>query len=164
MQVKDVLDKVVADQPDALAVMVRHGGFDYQNLRPPYDMLPAKEMLQIVGEVYDMTETLEDEGYVFGDMILSFGDHSVISRRINDGTMVVLTEALARPQLIKLQVGLGLYKRALEKALTSESAMEENPEPLVLEQKIAEADDAPESETQKPKKKARWYRGVAYYD
>ncbi|MEM9031426.1 MAG: hypothetical protein AAGB18_02175 [Pseudomonadota bacterium] len=171
MRVKDVLEKVVNDQPNALAVMVRHADFDYQNLRPPYDMVPAKEVLQIVGDVYDMADSLESEGYVFADMILSFGDHNVVSRKINDGAVVVLTQALARPQLIKLQVGLGLYTRALEKALEHENSAEDGPAPEVIEPKAVQPEAAPEPkaaepapEPEKPKKKPRFYRGVAYYD
>lgn len=122
MRVKDILDKVVKDQPDALAVLVRHGEYDYQNLKPPYDMIPAKDVLETVSEVFMVTDTLEDEGYDIGDMILSFDNHSVVSRKINDGVMMVLTSSLGRPQLIKLQVALGLYTRALEKALGQEDA------------------------------------------
>ena len=117
MQVKQILDKVVNDQPDVLAVLVRHGGHDYQNLKPPYDMLPSFELLATVSDVFDLSNGLEEEGYQIGDMILSFDEHSVVSRKIDDGTVVVLTKALARSQLIKLQVGLGLYIRALQKAL-----------------------------------------------
>ena len=130
MQVKDVLDRVVKDQPDALAVLVRHGEYDYQNLQPPYDVIGSDEVLETVNDVYQMADSLEDEGYQIGDMILSFDNHSIVSRKINDGAMVVLTRALGRPQLIKLQVGLGIYTRALEKALAREpgdDAVEEAP-------------------------------------
>ncbi|MEO0992024.1 MAG: hypothetical protein AAFX00_13890 [Pseudomonadota bacterium] len=121
MQVKDVLDKVVSDQRDALAVLVRHGAYAYQNLQTPYDMIDAKDVLATVDEIYGMTDSLEAEGYEIGDMILSFDNHSLVSRRIDEGAIVVLTKALGRPQLIKLQVALGLYTRALEKALANEA-------------------------------------------
>jgi len=118
MQVDDVLNKVVNDQPSALAVMVRHDGRDYQNLQPPYDMIAAGEVLETVSDMFSMTDTLEDEGQQITDMVFSFDEHALVSRRIaGGGTVSVLAHALARPQLIKLQVALGLYVRALEKAL-----------------------------------------------
>lgn len=139
MQVKEILDKLVKDQPDALAVLVRHGEYAYQNLQAPYDMIAAEDVLETVSDVYHMTDSLEDEGYTIGDMILSFDNHSLVSRKIDGGAIVVLANAMARPQLIKLQVGLGLYVRSLEKALANEPAEEEatveaapepaNPEP-----------------------------------
>lgn len=176
MQVKEVLNKIVTDQPDALAVLVRHGDFDYQNLKPPYDVMPAKEVLQIVGDVYDLTEVLAEEGYQFGDMILSFEEHSVVSRKLKDGAIVVLTRSLARPQLIKLQVGLGLYTRALEKALAADNsdappAAEGGAAPAPAAAAAAPAatpaaapDAAAAPEEPKKKKKVRFYRGVPYYD
>lgn len=176
MQVKEVLNKIVTDQPDALAVLVRHADFDYQNLKPPYDVMPAKEVLQIVGDVYDLTDVLAEEGYQFGDMILSFEEHSVVSRKLKDGAIVVLTRALARPQLIKLQVGLGLYTRALEKALVadnSDTPPETSASAAPAAAAAAPAPDAaatpaPEAaakpEEPKKKKKVRFYRGVPYYD
>ena len=140
MQVKDVLDRVVKDQPDALAVLVRHGEYDYQNLQPPYDVIGSDEVLETVNDVYQMTDSLEDQGYQIGDMILSFDNHSVVSRKIDDGAMVVLTRALGRPQLIKLQVGLGIYTRALEKALAKESGTDTADEAAPHPQPTAEAD------------------------
>lgn len=138
MQVKAILDKVVKDQPDALAVLVRHGDYDYQNLQSPYDMIASDEILGTVSNVYDLTDSLEAEGYQIGDMILSFDNHSVVSRKIDGGAIIVLSSSLARPQLIKLQVGLGLYVRALEKALASEPA-EDEPETAPVEAAPAEA-------------------------
>lgn len=119
MQVNDVLDKLVTDQPDAIAVLVRMSDGDYENLKAPYDIISAEDVLEIVGDVFTMTDSLEDEGFDIGDMILSFDEHAVVSRKVDGGSIVVLTRALGRPQLIKLQVSLGLYVRALEKAMAN---------------------------------------------
>ena len=171
MQIDTILDKVVASNPDVIAALVRYDGKVFHNLRPPYDMFPAAEVLETFADVYDLTESVDDDRLDFGDLILGFDDHSFVVRPIDGGLMVALTRPMRRAQLLKVQVGLGLYAKSVGKAISGDAPPPAQPAPVLYAAPApapapqpAQA-PAPQPAAQaEPPKKVRMYRGVAYYD
>ncbi len=146
MAVKDTLDKIVERHPDVIGAMVLHGGAVQHNLEAPYDILAVDTILETFDEIFEQTSMLEDEGYDFGELIMDLANHSVIVRAIEGGLLAVLAPSLQRGQLVKLHVGLGLFGKAIEKAIQEEaSAPAGEPEPAVMEQPVSEPIERPMS-------------------
>lgn len=164
MPCKDVLDKIVSGNPDIRAAMVFDGERVVHNCEAPYDMLDVAAVLETVAEIYEMTQALEDEDVDIGDLVLGFDDHAITVRRFDgDKYLAALTGTLKRAQVLKVQVSLGLYLKAIAKALEEEPAPAHDAISAPVAKAEAEVmpDPVPAEE---PKKKVRYYRGVAYYD
>ncbi len=122
MAVKDTLDKIVERHPDVIGAMVMHNGKIQHNLESPYDILSVDAMLETFEEIFEQTSILEDEGYDFGELMLDFANHSFIVRSIDGGLLAVLAPQMQRGQLVKLHVGLGIFGKAVQKAIEDEAA------------------------------------------
>lgn len=152
MAVKDTLDKIVERHPDVIGAMVMHGGAVQHNLEAPYDILAIDTILETFEEIFEQTSMLEDEGYDFGELIMDLANHSVIVRAIEGGLLAVLAPSLQRGQLVKLHVGLGLFGKAIEKALQEDvHAPTAAPEPAPAEPSQVPAEDATERALSQPR-------------
>lgn len=122
MAVKDTLNKISERHPDVIGAMVIHKGHIQHNLEEPYDLISTEAILETFYEIFEHTVMLADEGYDFGELMMDFANHSFIVRSIDDGLLAVLAPRLQRGQLVKLHVGLGLFGKAVQKALEEEAA------------------------------------------
>lgn len=122
MPVKDTLDKIVERHPDVIGAMVMHNGAVQHNLDAPYDIVAVDVILETFSEVFEQTSMLADEGYEFSELIMDLADHSFIVRTFDGGILAVLAPSLQRGQLVKLHVGLGLFGKAIEKAIQDQAA------------------------------------------
>lgn len=122
MAVKDTLDKIVERHPDVIGAMVMHDGMIQHNLESPYDILSIDTILETFAEIFEQTSILEDEGYDFGEVMIDFANHSFIVRSIDNGLLAVLAPQMQRGQLVKLHVGLGIFGKAMQKAIEEEKA------------------------------------------
>lgn len=130
MAVKDNLDKIVERHPDVIGAMVVHNCQVRHNLESPYDIVDVDTILDTFAEIFEQTTILEDEGYDFGEVMIDFANHSFIVRSIDGGLLAVLSPRMQRGQLVKLHVGLGIFGKAIEKAIAEEaSAVTASPEP-----------------------------------
>lgn len=142
MSVKDTLDKIVERHPDVIGAMVLADSQVHHNLEAPYDVISVDMVLETLTEVFENTMMLEDEGYDFTEVMIDFANHSLIVRTIEDGVLAVLAPRLQRGQLIKLHVGLGIFAKAVQKALSEEPKVTE---PEAVEEVAAVAEEpAPE--------------------
>lgn len=148
MAVNAVLDQIVQRYPEVIGALVHNEGNVYHNLQAPYDLVSAETVMETFAQIFELTGTLEEEGHSFSDMILDFDTHSFVLRVIeNDALLVILTGPSQRGQLVKLQVGLGLFARQVSKALNSSDA----PAPAekaaaVVDEKAPAVEAAPETE------------------
>lgn len=147
MAVKDTLDKITQRHPDVIGAMVLHNGSVQHNLEAPYDILEVGAILETFTEIFEQTEILEDEGYDFGEVMIDFANHSFIVRTIENGLLAVLAPQMQRGQLVKLHVGLGIFGKAVQKAIEDEGV---EPAPEVVEPTmppdVEQAAPAPEPE------------------
>lgn len=122
MAVKETLDKIVERHPDVIGAMVSHGGRVQHNLESPYDIIEIDAILETFEEIFEQTSILEDEGYEFSELMLDFANHSFIVRSIDGGLLAVLAPQMQRGQLVKLHIGLGIFGKAIQKALDEEAS------------------------------------------
>ncbi len=128
MAIKDTLDKIVERHKDLLGAMVLSDGRIHHNLESPYDVISVELVLETLNEIFETTEMLAEEGNDFGEVMIDFSNHSLIARSIDDGVLAVLAPRLQRGQLVKLHVGLGVFAKAVQKALL-ETEVDEAPAP-----------------------------------
>jgi len=138
MSVKDTLDKIVERHPDVIGAMVLADGQVYHNLETPYDVISVDMVLETLTEVFENTMMLEDEGHDFTEVMIDFANHSLIVRTIEDGVLAVLAPRLQRGQLVKLHVGLGIFAKAVQKAISEEPEVSE---PEIVEEAAAVAEE-----------------------
>lgn len=162
MQIDAVLDKICDKNDDIIAAMVLRSGETYHNLSGPYDLLNPRDILGALEDAFDLGQEMDVDGMDMGDILLGFDEHSLIARRLDNGILAVLTKQMRRQHLLKLQVGLGLAARALERAFTEVPPAAVPTAPVTPKVEV-QAEPAPEA-APAPKKKPRFYRGVAYYD
>jgi hypothetical protein len=162
MQIDAVLEKICGQNDDIIAALVLREGQSYHNLSGTYDLLNPGEILGAFEDAFELAQEIDVDGMDMCDILLGFDEHSVIARKIDKGILVVLTRQMGRQHLLKLQVGLGLAGRALERAFT-ETPPAAVPTAPVIPKAEVQAEPAPDA-APAPKKKARFYRGVAYYD
>lgn len=165
MSIDALLNKITAQSDDVIAVMVRHNDRIHHNLCDPYDLIRSEDVLDALQDAFDLTEELQGEGLDFTDLVLGFDEHSVIARRLEGGITAVLARQMRRQHLLKLQVGLGLAARAIQRELSimpvdAVSAEAVVPKAHETAAPLASAEVAPSAE----KKIVRMYRGVAYYE
>jgi len=134
MAIKETLDKIVERHKDLIGAMVLSEGHIHHNLEAPYDVISAELILETLTEIFETTEMLADEGNDFGEVMIDFANHSLIARSIDNGVLAVLAPRLQRGQLVKLHIGLGVFAKAVQKALeetevTEASTPEATPEP-----------------------------------
>ncbi|MGJ8612433.1 MAG: hypothetical protein ACSHWY_15125, partial [Octadecabacter sp.] len=79
----------------------------------------ADEIMATFTEIFELADALTDEGYDFNEQIIEFETHSFIIRVIDGGYLVVLSGPTQRGQLVKLQVGLGLFAKSIVTALNN---------------------------------------------
>ncbi|MEO0917851.1 MAG: hypothetical protein AAFY31_12855 [Pseudomonadota bacterium] len=120
MSVKAALDKIVERHPDVIGAMVLHDNKVAHNLEAPYDVVDIATVMEMLAEIFEQTSILADEGYEFGELMLDFSNHSFIARTIDGGLLAVLAPAMQRGQLVKLHVGLGIFGKAVQKALAEQ--------------------------------------------
>ena len=140
MSVNETLNKIVERHPDVVGAMVLSEGQVHHNLEAPYDVISVDLILDTLSEVFENTSMLEDEGYDFSEVMIDFANHSLIVRSIETGVLAVLAPRLQRGQLIKLHVGLGIFAKAVQKALAEA--------PVAVEAETAEVDVAAEPDVQ----------------
>lgn len=162
MQIDAVLNKISNQNEDIIAAMVLREGATYHNLSGPYDLLNPGDILGALEDAFDLGSEIDVDGMDMGDILLGFDEHSLIARRLDNGILAVLTKQMRRQHLLKLQVGLGLASRALERAFTETPPAAVSPEAVVPKAEVQAQPVAEVAPT--PKKKPRFYRGVAYYD
>ncbi|MEM9709502.1 MAG: hypothetical protein AAF871_12010 [Pseudomonadota bacterium] len=160
MAAKELLDKMVAQYPAAIAAMALYKDRMVHNLEAPYDILETSNTIEIFSSMVDLTRSLEGEGLDFNDLILDFDDHSFVIRAIDGVVLVLLASRVQRAHLIKIQVGLGVFVRQIAKAIEDEIAA---PAEDAVSEPVAK-DEAEEEPAAPPKKKMRMYRGVAFWD
>lgn len=121
MAVKEALEKIVERHPDVIGAMVRYDGKVRHTLEAPYDVIAAETILETFEEIIEQTAILADEGYDFGEFFVDYPTHSFIVRAIESGVLAVLSTHLQRGQLVKLHVGLGIFGKSVQKAITAEA-------------------------------------------
>lgn len=122
MSVNAVLDKIVASNDGVIAALFSSEDNLRHNLTSPHDSIGAERLVENVTDVFELSESIDEDAFAFDDLTLGYDNHGVIARRVDGGVLVLLTEQMRRARARKLQVSLGLYAKSLMKELAKEAA------------------------------------------
>ena len=151
MSIERVLDKIVKHNEPVLGGIVMSAGKVYQNLPERYELVEALDVAEYAENIFELADSLEAGPRGFDQTFMEFEEYSFFTRKLDDGVLVLLTEPIERGTFKKMQVGVNLFMKPLQRELAADPA----PRAAVA---AAEPQDEPANE---PQKGLMW-RGIRY--
>ena len=153
MQVNTVLDKLSAHNPDIIGCIVTQNGKLTHNLRDPYEVVGVNTISEQAEHMLDLMGNLEPDAGVIDQAFLEMEAHSVYTRRVENGALVIVNKPMGRDAFRKVKIGVNLFIKPLEKAMS---------EIGVIEDEIPLEVAPPPKEEKKSGRPVRYYRGIKY--
>ncbi|MEM9062411.1 MAG: hypothetical protein AAGD13_18275 [Pseudomonadota bacterium] len=129
MSVEAVLDKISGHNADVLGCIAGHDEAVHQNLPEMYGLVDTAEVVEQVQNMFALTDGLETEHAPFDQMFLEFEHHAIYARKLEDGFLVLVNKPMERAQFKKMQLGVNLFLKPLNRALASTAPAPEDPVP-----------------------------------
>ncbi|MEM1277038.1 MAG: hypothetical protein AAGH74_10980 [Pseudomonadota bacterium] len=148
------MSKLTRHNPNTIGCIVNVDGAVYHNLPELYEMVDVEGVTEHISNVFTLTEGLDETPPVFEQLFIEHNNHSIFARRIQDGVLITLNKPMPRKAFKKIQVGVNLFVKPLERAV---AAGPEDSAPLAAPPK--ERAEPPKQKAAAPK---RMYRGVEY--
>ena len=179
MSIETVLDKIVDHNVDVQACILASGDKIYHNLTGVNEMIDVEAVCERAQNMLAITELLEDDQCLANTAFVEYDDHSLIVKSINDDdTLILINGHMARAGFKKLQVGINLFTKPLERAKADTARAEREAKPLVAERDLVATRDVPQKKVETvpdevevsadPEdhtgKKKRIYRGVVFWE
>lgn len=117
MSVEGVLNKISAHNSDVVGCIAKHGDALYHNLPAMYDLLDTNGVTEYAENMFALTDGLQAEHAAFEQMFLEYENHSIFARRLDDGLLLLLNKPMERSQFKRVQVGVNLFLKPLDRAL-----------------------------------------------
>lgn len=117
MSVEQVLDKISAHNTDVVGCIAKRGDTIYQNLPEMYDMLDTDGVTEYAENMFALTDDLQTDHAAFEQLFLEYENHSVFARRLDGGFLLLLNKSMERTQFKRMQVGVNLFLKPLDRAL-----------------------------------------------
>lgn len=176
MSIEAVLDKIVDHNSDIHACILASGDKVYHNLSGPYQMVDPDMFSERARNMLAVTGLMEDDRMEAGTAFVEYDQHSLLIKQLNeDDTLILINDHMARAGFKKLQVGVNLFVKPLERAKAELAKAEREATPLVADRSEATSPvpsrakpsepAAPEAEAENHEgKKKRVYRGVVFWE
>ncbi|MEL7469123.1 MAG: hypothetical protein AAFN27_11760 [Pseudomonadota bacterium] len=123
-----VLDKICAHNTDVLGCIVARDGAVYQNLPEMYELVDTADVVEQAENMLELTQGLETEHAPFDQVFLEYDHHAVYARRLDQGVLLLLNKPMERAQFKKMQLGVNLFLKPLNRALTGATASPKVPD------------------------------------
>ena len=118
MSVERVLGKILQHNDPILGCILLHRGKVYDNLPERYELVDVLDVAECAESVFELAGTLDTGPRGFDQLFLEFEEYSFIARTIDDGVLVLLCSPVERSTFKKLQVGVNLFMKPLQRELT----------------------------------------------
>ncbi|MEM9141311.1 MAG: hypothetical protein AAGB15_15890 [Pseudomonadota bacterium] len=115
--VETVLGKIAHHNADILGCVAAYGDHIYSSLPDIYDLVDLEGVLEYAANMFAMTDILDTDKSQFHEIFLEFQGHSFIARRLSDGYLLMVAKPVPRSAFRRMQMGLNLFMRPLERAL-----------------------------------------------
>ena len=158
MSVETVLEKIVAHNTDVLGCLLLDRDMLYKTLPERYELVAGQDVGEHIRNIFLLMAGLETEEPEFQHLFLEFEHHSLYALRIGDGVLTTVNHPIKRAHRKKLEVGVSLFVKPLQRALEDHAPA---PEPAPTEAETAQGPDPVEDPASPPKPK-RMYRGIEY--
>lgn len=154
MSVNDVLDKISKHNDSVVGCVLAAKGTTYHNLPDIYSMVDFDGVSEYAQSIFDVTAGLE--GDTLDQIFFEFQSHSIYARRVDETVLVLINKPIPRTVFKKMQVGVNLFVKPLERAIEKADAADAAPPPPAAEP------EAPKDEPPRGGRIGRMYRGVRY--
>ncbi len=155
MSVEAVLNKISKHNDSVLGCLVSADDKTYHNLPDVYSMVDFQSVTDYAHSMFGVTDDLE--GDKLDQIFLEFQNHSIYARRIDDNVLVLVNKPIPRTVFKKMQVGVNLFVKPLQRALAEPDAAAE-----AIDAEAADEAEASKKESKKKLGFGRMYRGVRY--
>jgi hypothetical protein len=124
VSVETVLRKISDHNADVLGCIATHGGKIHHNLPDLYELIDTEAVTEYASNMFTVTDALETEHEPFNHLFLEYAGHSIYARRLDDGVLVLANRAIERAHFKKMQIGVNLFIKPLQRALNEEVSVE----------------------------------------
>ncbi|MEM7057002.1 MAG: hypothetical protein AAF557_05390 [Pseudomonadota bacterium] len=115
--VKQVLRKIAHHNRDVFGCIATYDKATYSTLPEIYDLIDVDAVIEYANNMFVITEALETGDEQFDEVFLEFQGHSFVVRRMRIGLLILATKPIKRGAFRKMQLGLNLFLKPLERAL-----------------------------------------------
>lgn len=123
--VEEVLSKITKHNADVLGCLAAAGDKVYSDLPSLYEMVDVENVIETATNMFRMADQLETGHAPFDQVFLEFESHSFFARQIDQGLLVLVNRPTQRGSFKKLQLGINLFLKPLERALAAEGGLTE---------------------------------------
>ena len=117
VSVDQVLGKIAHHNSDVLGCIAAHDDHIYSSLPEIYDLIDVDAIIEYAANMFAITEVLETGPEPFEEVFLEFQGHSFLVRKLELGTLILVTKPVQRGAFRKMQLGLNLFLKPLQRAL-----------------------------------------------
>lgn len=126
--VDEVLRKISHHNSDAFGCLATCDGKTYSSLPEIYDLIDVEAVVEYAYNMFAITEMLETVEETFDEVFMEFQGHSFVVRRLRIGLLILVAKPIRRGAFRKMQLGLTLFLKPLERALLLASGTKTAPE------------------------------------
>jgi len=130
--VDQVLRKISHHNSDVFGCVATCEEQIYSSLPEIYDLIDVKAVIEYANNMFAITELLETVEETFDEVFLEFQGHSFVVRKLRVGLLILVSKPIRRGAFRKMQLGMTLFLKPLERSLLEASG----------EKQIAEAPKA----------------------
>ena len=126
--VDTVLEKITRHNSDVLGGIAAADGEVFSNLPETYELNDLEGLIERATNIFQVTDELGTGQAGFDQAFLEFSGHSFYARRMSYGVLILLNKPIQRRHFKKMQVGVNLFLKPLERALRAATGATEAPE------------------------------------
>lgn len=120
--VDQVLRKISHHNSDIFGCLATCEDRVYSSLPEIYDLIDVEAVVEYAHNMFAITEMLETVEETFDEVFLEFQGHSFVIRKLRVGLLILVSKPIKRGAFRKMQLGMTLFLKPLERVLLSASA------------------------------------------
>lgn len=117
VSVEKVLAKIAHHNRDVIGCIAAANGQIFSTLPEIYDLIDIDGVVEYATNMFAIMDVLETGEEPFEEIFLEFQGHSFIVRKIDGATLILVTKPIKRGSFRKMQLGLNLFLKPLERAI-----------------------------------------------
>lgn len=117
VSVEKVLRKIAHHNSDVLGCIAAFDGGTVSTLPEVYDLVDIDAVVECANNMFVITDVLETGEEPFQEVFLEFQGHSFIVHKLETGMLILVANPVKRGVFRKMQLGLSLFLKPLERAI-----------------------------------------------
>ena len=115
--VERVLRKIAHHNGNVFGCIAAYDDAIYSSLPEIYDLIDVDAVVEYATHMFAVSDVLDTGEDTFQEVFIAFQGHSFIVRKMRTGMLILATKPVKRVSFRKMQLGLNLFLKPLERAL-----------------------------------------------